>query len=148
MARLALFVVGLSLVIGSGGALAQSSEQERERFREFLGAEAQRRVISAVKLGDDAKLFLDKLQRDALREVYDPGSLPEGYRDLRPPPGKQAERAAVMKELPLPVRQQIVVRNYNSFLDVLAFEGTRAGVLDFPVIQKVWYFFCPLYPFC
>jgi hypothetical protein len=143
-----LILLALAVLLATAhAARAQPLPADQEGFRQALRQQAERR-LAVVKVDREAEPFLERLQRDAVLGVYEPGTKPEPYRDLRPAPSDQAARAGFMREVPIPVRQQIVVRNYNNFLDLLAFEGQRAGVLDFRVIQKVWSFFCPLYPFC
>src|SRR5262249_52673265 len=105
-------------------------------FEEYLAESAFQRLDQAGIAVDDAKpSILEVIQRSAEAA-------------FRPQKG-EIRRGETLDALPIEVRRVIVVRNFNTFVDVLIVVGWNEGKrLTKEAVNRVRGFLCPLYPIC
>jgi hypothetical protein len=67
---------------------------------------------------------------------------------FRPQKG-EIRKGATYDALPIEIRRVVVLRNFNTFADVLIFVGLTEGKkLTKELVTRVQGFICPLYPIC
>jgi hypothetical protein len=107
-------------------------------FGQYLAQSADERLKAAgISSDDDAQNEIKVLAERA------------GEAAFRPQKEGEIKKGAGYDALPVEVRRTIVVRNFNTFVDVNIVVALKEGKkLTKEVINRVQGFLCPLYPVC
>lgn len=110
---------------------------EPKSFTQYLKEGTAKRFAEAgISVDNDAQTEIDQaIARSA----------EAAFREKR---GKM-EKGATLDALPIEVRRVVVLRNFNTFVDVLILVSWEEGKkLTRQVVNRVQGFLCPLYPIC
>ncbi len=110
---------------------------DQKAFGQYLSNNAYSRFAKAsVDVTDDAKPEIQQAIDKSAEAAF------------RPPKG-EISKGGTFDALPIDVRRNVILRNFNTFVDVLIVVALNGGKkLTKEVANRVQGFICPLYPIC
>jgi hypothetical protein len=117
--------------------VAPKDFEDPKAFGQYLSGNAYSRLAKAgIDVTEDAKPEIQQAVERSADAAF------------RPPRG-EIRKGGTFDALPVEIRRVIVLRNFNTFVDVLILVGWEQGKkLTKEAVNRVQGFICPLYPIC